>query len=424
MLNFELKNRYVLKWLLVIIILMVLPYGALALTLYFIFRVLFNMSQLFNLLFLYFLIFFIQKLGSEQGDLNFYLKMSLLIVTVIKGQKGFSFKNFFKNFRFFIFFIFFIIFHSLFISYNPLYSLVELISFLLLILFTYKGTFSLPEERNRIFSELMAIYLGIIILSLFSFFDPSISYLRNGIGFQGISVHPNAFGIVLAPFCSYVLVKLIKNQQLKYVILFLVSFLLVFLSQSRTSVLAVLLGTLVYFILTIRIKSLNIPKVIIFLLSSSLIFLFYASSFYETSLDFLNKANSNNLWEGIISSRQNLFEKQFKNISNNPFLGIGFKNISDFELQFSGFDIPYEKGNSLTATIEEIGIIGFILFLILLFQIMKNSFSNTTETFVMSITALFTTLGEATIFSVGGAGVLIWLLIFINFHNSKKLIPQ
>ena len=160
-------------------------------------------------------------------------------------------------------------------------------------------------------------------------------------------------------------------------------------------------------------------KLIVFLVVSSAFIVVYLGSLSNYFINFLDKSNTGSITESVLLSRGSLIDKQVLNISNNPIFGIGFKNPSDLKKIDDIFSTgkAYEKGNMFLASLEELGIIGsVILFLtiIALLKLHQNSYNNL---LVLPLIALITIMGEATLFSIGGIGILIWSFVFLSFHN-------
>jgi hypothetical protein len=415
-------NKEIFKWIIVILTLLFIPYG-LIITLS-IFCVLFIGKRLTNLdlILLYFLIFFVQNASGEGEAITKNLKYILIFVSFLLtvGQKGFSIRPLFsKAFCFPVLFLFLLI-HSLIFSYDSANSLVEELIFGLMIIFTYKNTyFENIYNRKKVLINIEAMYIALLLSSVFSFLIPSISYLRNGVGFQGVSIHPNAFGIVMAPFCGLLLLRLFQKCTTKDLVLFVLSFSFIYLSQSRTSLLSIFLGLFTLMVINSELRRLISKKMLAVLIFSSLFFLFYYDKINNLIYSFLNKTNSATITDSILSSRGKLIENQMVNIENHLFFGIGFKIPSDLKPVQEAFSIgkDYEKGNALLAGVEELGIIGAIVLLITIIYILKIRNNKNNIFLILPLIALFTTMGEATLFSIGGAGILVWTLIFICMHN-------
>lgn len=119
-------------------------------------------------------------------------------------------------------------------------------------------------------------------------------------------------------------------------------------------------------------------------------------------------------------SRGYLMQKSWANIEASPISGIGFGISSDFAdmtvERDSTFGLPTgaptEKGVLPVAVLEEIGIPGFILFFLWVSVVVIRSARNGgIEALTVALTVLLTNLGEATLFSAGGMGLLMLILI-------------
>lgn len=415
----------IIKWIIVILVLLFIPFGSVLLVAVAI--ILFYKKKIFNidLLLLYFLLFFIQNVsggtsGSGLDNVRFLLIFASFTSTV--RQKLFSFKILFKKASYFGMLFSFLILHSILFSFETLNSLVELVSFLFLFLFAFKNTyFENLRERARVINNIEAMYIAVIFLSLFTFAVPAVAYARNGTGFQGVGNHPNSFGVVMAPFVGWTLVKLIQKFSFKDLVLMLLSFVLLYLSQSRTSMFSVILGLICIILVNREFRILFLRKGSLILLMTASLIIINFSSISSTVFAFLDKSKSGSIEESVLLSRGSLIENQTNNIDKNPFFGIGFKTPSNLMLEKSAFSLgkPYEKGNMLTAAVEEIGFVGFLILLITIIALLKPGKNRKTALFILPIIALCTTLGESTLFSIGGIGVLIWTFVFLLFHNGN-----
>lgn len=420
------KNIFLIKWLAVILSLLFIPQSSLIIVALFSILYLANKIDSLDVLLVFFLIYFIQNgLADLGGMTDFrYILIILLIVKPLakKSEKKFNILLFFKDHKMSILFFIYILLNSLLISINTEYSLLQMVIFLLLLLFTFKGTFS-SEEFN--FEEkkqnLISMCIAILLLSFLLFPFPEIVYARNGKGFQGVTVHPNAFGVFIAPFCGYFLLTLIRKKGFFNFLLFFVTLIFLILSQSRTSLFSFVLGLFVYFFINSEFRSKFTRILILFSIPLFLIVLLNFTKITTAVNGFLIKSDSESFSESVIVSRGALFEAQFNNIKENLIFGIGFKVPSDLSVanNLSLEDkISYEKGNMLTASVEELGVFGAGLFFLFLISFLKKEsrFKNSFQ--ILPIIAVFTSLGEATLFSIGGLGILIWTLIFLNRFNS------
>ena len=132
-----------------------------------------------------------------------------------------------------------------------------------------------------------------------------------------------------------------------------------------------------------------------------------------------NQADVEGLIDAFIVSRSVLYEPMIANIVVKPFTGIGFGIASDYLSMdivrdpILGLPIsaPIEKGVTPLMVLEEVGIIGFILFAIWIWILIRRSIVNGASAFLVMTTLLLLNLSEATLFSPGGAGLLILILL-------------
>lgn len=370
---------------------------------------------------IFFSIFINQNgLGSLQG--NEFIKFFLIIVLFINSFRKAYLINIFKNIPkiFFIFFIF-LIFHSLLISRNTLFSIQSSLVFFLMIVITFNSFINIDENKKEIFEkDILTLYEVILILSLFSLFDYSMSYKVNGFAFQGITNHPNVYGIYMATYSAFLIGKLLKKYSFRNFIFLCLSIFTVVLSLSRTSLFSIILAFVTYYIINNDFKKLLGFKPFFIVTILTILSFFYVDNIYNAINNTLTKnKDSISFLESIESSRGELYKSQFNNIKDYP-LGIGFKIPSIYENGNEEILTAYEKGNNITASIEEIGLIGTILFFVFILMIIKKGMTKFNPYAMVIICALFTTMGESTLFSIGGFGIYIWLLLFyFSFTNSN-----
>jgi len=322
-------------------------------------------------------------------------------------------------------FLLYILFNTLFISNIFDHSLSQYLQFIVLIIFTFIGTnFKNLNEFKYIYDNIFNLYTIILILSVFSLVIPSISFARNGSGFQGVTLHPNAYGVYFSSYTALNLILFIFNKKKINLLLFVLSFVFLLLSQSRTSIFSVLLGIGVYFLITPEFRK---KFSHVFIIAFPIIILFFLA-FNKNIMDFVYKfllksSSSGNIRESFESSRGSIVKAQLNNIDENKLFGIGFKVPSNKTLQMvvDTDIIKYEKGNLLLASIEELGIIGFLFFIILIILLTtaKNTYNTTFK--IIPIVLVFTTLGESTLFSIGGLGAYIWAMLFLNKKSNYSI---
>ncbi|WP_299179823.1 O-antigen ligase [uncultured Chryseobacterium sp.] len=415
-----------IKWLFVVLSLLFIPKSAIIIII--LFSILYLADKVDNLdvVLTFFLIYFIQNgLGSLQGMVM--IRYILIPVLLLK-----SFHNIIKekstykhNIRYLLFFLIYLLINALFISTDTKYSFIEFILFLILLLFSFNGAKSIDnKDFEKKIINIKTLYIAVIFLSLIMMPIRSVAYARNGIGFQGVVVHPNALGVFLAPFCGYMFLRVLRNKNKWDIFLFIIAIILLFLSLSRTSFFSFLLGVCVYFVINNSFRARFSKMLLLFSLPLVIIFALNFSKISNSLSGFLIKSKgAESFTESVEQSRGKLFTAQLKNFEENPLFGIGFKVPSNkiaVTKTSTTDEIYYEKGNILLASLEELGIVGALLFLIALVSLLKSSKYVQNDFQILPIIATITALGEATLFSIGGLGIFIWVLIFLNKFNTNR----
>ncbi|WP_434151407.1 O-antigen ligase family protein [Methylocaldum gracile subsp. desertum] len=309
------------------------------------------------------------------------------------------------------------------------------VSVMKLIMFTYVscaivlGCASLSEEQARElgtwFNSLIA---AVVLLSLPVFAFAEVAYARNGQGFQGILNHPQAFGPILAPAASALLASIFFGKPknfLRFLAIVLGLIALIIVSQARTALAAVMLSmaatTAVVFFKKRKFMQFRMGRFIkISTLALVALMLAVASSsvLQEKLMGYVYKRGSTNI-ESALSSRSGGIESQWNYFLENPLTGCGF-GVYPWGLgrlgavEFMGLPIsaPVEKGFLPTAILEETGLLGGISFLGVLIYLSRRVIAQrNTQWMAMFFACIFVNVGEMVIFSVGGVGLLYWLMI-------------
>lgn len=420
------NKGYLIKWGLVSISLLFNPY--LLFPIMVVFSVLYfrNKVQNIDLIILIFVSFLIydslNRLGAAAN-----IRFSLIGVFFIKNLIAPDIRkrtdsNLVVSLLIFLLYIFF---NALLISVDLSTSMINFAQFTFFLIFIFISTnFRRLSEFIYIYDNIYNFFIVILLLSLLSFPIPEISFARNGTGFQGITLHPNMYGLFMAPFCGLALVQFIVKRNKLDLLLFIGTAVTLFMSQSRTSLLSVVLGLILYLITNREFRQYFSRTILIILMPLLLVCVLFYEKILSYITSFLAKnAADQNIIDSFERSRGSIIETQLLNISDSFWMGIGFKIPSDKILtKIEGTDtVLYEKGNIFLATVEELGFMGLILFLFLIYSLLLKNKMNIIFTIVPMI-FIFTTAGEATLFSMGGAGFLIWVMLFINYRFQNNFM--
>ena len=263
---------------------------------------------------------------------------------------------------------------------TSIWSLNSAISFQrsLYLLLLYAGILSSVWLYKKFFPEkgigfLIPANFIILFLSAISlvFKIPADSWTGgNGLGFMGFAGHQNTLAAALLFTLPVLLAYKTKDKSTKikvseifYFLLLIFNFLLLFLTYSRASILALGVGIITYLLLT---KS---KKILLLLFSiTALLFVFYFTvPFIQNSIDkVLNKDGGN-----ILGRRTVLWEPSFEAAKMGGIFGLGYgvsapdiKTPIETGSHYEDVRYVREKGNSVLAMIEEAGYFGLLLFLL------------------------------------------------------------
>lgn len=304
-------------------------------------------------------------------DFRYFLLLPLIILIAINIRLIKPFINFLNNIFYYLLTLFLIwtLLTSLWSLY-PMVSLQRSFGFTLIILTLIITSFVWYHYNRNYFGSLLYINIIIVLISLFSVifnYPNNVWSLNNVEGFHSIITHKNTFASVILFTLPGVVEKLFfQKNHYNVVTLFLVTLLLItdfsllFLSNSRAS-----------FISSIIIM---LPIVFVFSYSKylSLIAIFFLLSFFSSFLLIPSFQHSVikyfNRGTNLFASRSDLFNSSLSAAKEGGIIGIGF-GISHPDIKnnangshFNEGRYIREKGNSILALIEEVGIIGLFLF--------------------------------------------------------------
>jgi len=288
------------------------------------------------------------------------------------------------------------------------------------------------------------IFVGLCSMAVISlvFLKSGSGYKVNGTGFQGVLNHPQSFGVMLSITSAWLVARVLTRKKFPWfsLITIFICLLLTLRTECRTAGLALLMATICASIIKLIIpKSFtyasehNILTRRLAILSVSCIIplLILGTVFSESLRDYLLKRSndSTNIVNIYMEARGGLIDTMLFNVKQHPYTGIGFGIASDPASMVVYYD-PYfhlpvsaaiEKGVLPVAVLEETGIIGFIIFLVIISGFIISATYNGLPQLLVLLTVLFTNLAEYTFFSPGGTGML---LILVIAWSISRPIPQ
>lgn len=278
-----------------------------------------------------------------------------------------------------------------------------------------------PEQLNR----WMLTFPSVFVIASFPLIVTSFGFVATNHGFQGLFNQPQAYGVFLAPFTAWLIVRVYTGHSSHWFWWCVAAIAIVSLvaTQARTGIFAAMIGMLFAAAIGRISNERHAFRTIImalFIFSGGLLLYGYAYDAIMPKIEAVAfKLNNADSFSGaLIQSRGVLAERSMPNFYDNPIFGIGFGLPSrpwDLDVtRFMGIPIgsPAEKGVIVISVLEELGLVGMLGFLALIFVIVYRPLLwRSAGPVAITIAALATNAGEATLFSPGGIGMIVWIWI-------------
>lgn len=330
-------------------------------------------------------------------------------------------------------FFFVVLVLSVFASRFPLVSGLKVTSFTLGVGTTTTALFRTRHIRDYWLSWLFTLGVFILLASI-PMYGSEAGYGVWGAGFQGILVDPQTFGPVMAAITALLTGLYFFRGRTPWLVLICVGlgWIGVYLSLARTGLLALLLAGGIATALGFAFKpetwandlsrALGRPVVMVGLLAVLALSALQWTAVQSEVESFLAKDDgSASPIQALERSRGALMSRSMANFWEKPLTGIGFgapSDPTDFaqEIERGPYGIPLsasvEKGFMPTAVLEETGIVGALLTIILLIVLFVPVVRHPDPTlFWVMATCLLVNLGEMAFFSVGGLGFFLWFIM-------------
>ena len=372
---------------------------------------------------------------SSMASLGRYLvlfsaALSIALRSGVFGRGGFRIKN--VTLSVFSLGTFFAV-HSLIVSPMVDVSLLKVISWTLTVAAVISAWAGLTEEERERLSR--GIFLGLFLVMLVSLplvIFP-VGYLFNGTGFQGVLNQPQVFGATMAILGAWSAARMIGDRSPSWLVIGLVvaCLAMILMSEARIAGVSIVLG-LFAAVFTVsaggrRSIKFSFPglrsKKVMLVAALAVGGLGLAAGKAESlATHFISKsgrAEATSLLAAYQGSRGGLIGEMWQNIKEKPFTGIGFGIASDVHemnvqrdpLLGLPLGAPIEKGVLPVAVLEEVGLFGLGFVVAWLWSFLRYWIRGGVVPVSVGLTILLLNMGEATLFSPGGMGLLSLILI-------------
>lgn len=302
---------------------------------------------------------------------------------------------------------------SFIFSNLPIVALMKIVSYGFIFIGVMIGIYNTIEY----FEWIDWIYKQLLFIVVFStpLIPLEVGYLRNGMSFQGITNQPNMFGIIIVLFIAVNTVMLQLNKHRLPTtghLLNILSFCLIWLTNSRTSLISAIVLIIVYLLLL----NLNLLKkgLVLIAVTISILLILINTDILSELQGFIYKGADN-----LLYSRAGQVGSLTESFNSNPLFGTGFAvPVLPFRSYTISMAFIVEPGNLILSVLAYGGIIGFVLFSIYMLNIILSNMKNFKSLIYLPLASLMISMGEMVFFSSNNIG--IWLYMFIGifaFYN-------
>lgn len=344
-------------------------------------------------------------------------------------------------------------------GYAPMISFLKLVNFSMFLFglgFGLRNIHQRPKDLMFLRRFLLAIAVIIIFGSLvMAFVFPGIGYFqltgriadtyglaqanayaRSGMDFgllAGITNQSQCLAPLTAVTMTWVLCDMMfveKRVSKLHLALFVAAVPLVYMTRSRCALLSAVVGFLSVSMFCFRYLSVG-PRLKMALrgiFSGFVILVIAVAAIAELKDHRVSRlirktddiaGDDRSLATAFTESRQGLMAESLKDFKKNPFLGTGFQVEERFQYIYEPTEIvwsaPIEKGVLPVMILGEAGILGAVVFVVFVVSFygvcMKKRYAVTGGLFTVYLAS---NLGEATFFSTGGAGGILWIMALVG----------
>ena len=244
-------------------------------------------------------------------------------------------------------------------------------------------------------------------------------YYNQGGLFAGLCSHSMILSPISAIACIVCFYRAFVLNLKKYWIFFCPCFGALVLSASRISI----LGTVLAVFLIIIYASKNIFSSIKILFVSILVMMFSFPLWSGIAAGVINKQAQRTSAGGVFDSRTTKFMARFDEFTNSPIIGVGFSAIDPYGRDgYNKINGTIEPGSSWLCVLSMTGIIGFVLFVSIVFKswinVKKSKLKH--RLLFMGLLSFFIVhmIAEGYIYSAGSVMCfIVWLIIGVCYHS-------
>ncbi len=344
-------------------------------------------------------------------------------------------------------------------GWMPMVSYMKLVNYFFFLLGIWVGTQNLqdrPKDLALLRATLFAMTAFIILGSLAVLPFPSISYatslgyamaeggaaaataafrdiVRDGgkTLFCGIMNHSQALSPILALSFAWLLCDMLfveKRVRLPHVALILLAMPMLYMTRSRVAFVTLVSSLAMIYLYAIR--KIPIAHAVKRKIGAGMTLFMAAtvaamavmevrdntvSKWLRKTQDVDTDAQTRSLTEAMTSSRQGLMEYSMYEYRRNPLFGSGFQVAESHRTMLKGqglvLSAPIEKGVLPVMVLGETGIVGAVLFTFFLISFYATATRKRLYVTITMFTLLLASnMGEASFFSPGGIGSVLWIL--------------
>ena len=325
------------------------------------------------------------------------------------------------------------------ISYFPSISVLKVFSF-------FAGAFTLLAcfwSTRHLKSYWRSWFYTLAVFSVFAgifAFAAGMGYTRTANGFQGIWRHPQMAGPINGVLAAFFLGEYFQNKQnrnMTIIFCVIASLVFVFISGARTAAVSVALGFLLAGTIVVLRKrrrmflSRFLFNPLVGTISIALVIglVSFTAELRTAFVDFAQKGDvgATNASEIFEESRGSRIQRSLDNFKSSPLFGVGFGVPSELALPTGRLQTTLgittsassEKGFMPSAILEESGLVGALLLLILFIALSSPIHKQGDLSVIwMYWAALFINVGAAILYSMGGLGFFVWFVVAYAFSQS------